>query len=157
MGKMFLIAMPAVLLLAPSGAPSAEPSMTEWFRFLATEVRHLRLEILADRIERREARVAGMQREVERLRRAAQLETDAQGGQADELRQLDEQLRDTGLSADQRSAFEELRTSILARPRGPVPDREDTAALATALHTEQERLASLRAIERALNAAATAH
>lgn len=156
--RIFVLAALAAAAANPTVAadPSKDDSSNSiaWLRFIATEIRQLRRELLEDRLERQEARVKALERELQQVRAERQQSDDLQGAQAQETSQLEERLRDPEISAEQRSQLEALRAELLTRAptdREVFARKENEAS--DALRRERARLAQLHQLLRAFMAA----
>jgi aspartate aminotransferase-like enzyme len=120
---------------------------------IAAELRELKREFLEDRIERQEARVSALERELQRAHFDLQSGDDSQRTESQDAMQLDQQLSDPALSPEQRAELEAVRTEVAAtaqRERSAQRQRESETA--ESLHHERARLESLRGALRALSA-----
>jgi hypothetical protein len=151
----FLVAL-ALCLASGSRLPAAESGQESqnplvWLQFIATELRDLRRELLEDRLERQLARVRALEVELNQARIERSDGVEVQRAQAQELLNLEQQLADPALAAEERTALLALRTEVTARDGA---DRADFAQkekqIAERLQSEQTRLESLRAMARAL-------
>jgi hypothetical protein len=137
------------LLAADAGKEAQNPLV--WLQFIATELRDLRRELLEDRLERQQTRVRALEAELNQARIERNDGVDVQRAQAEELLNLDKQIADPALAAEQRAELQALRTELTAREGA---DRADAGLkekqLAERLQREQTRLESLRAMARAM-------
>src|SRR5712692_7066188 len=81
-------------LIAGDTAKQETPDPIAWLRFVASELRQLRLEMLSDRIERQEARVRVLDHELQQVRNERQDGEEVQRAQDQEISQLVQRLSD---------------------------------------------------------------
>ena len=147
-----------VLIVAPvlkaqtADAARQEPNLVlAWLQHLAAELAQVRRELQEERIEKQEAKVKGLERELEQVRAARRDNEEQVRMQAQEIARLDQQLLASTLPAEERSQIEAVRADLLARrPSAPAdPERQDAEA-AERLANEQRRLQKLKEVANAL-------
>jgi len=84
---------------------------------MTTELRELRRELLADHIERQEAQVEALEREMRQARAEIQMAEEVQRAQNQELIQVDQRLSDPELSPEERSQLESVRAKATQQIR----------------------------------------
>lgn len=139
------------LLLAGDTAKQESPDTLAWLKFVAAELRELRREVLADRLERQEVRVGALEFQLRQSRSERQDGEEVQRAQNQELLQLEQQLADPALSPEDRTQLESIRAEAASREqtdRGLLAQKE--AQISEKLRREQQRLDALRAVARSL-------
>jgi hypothetical protein len=126
--------------------PDASQTMA-WLQFIATELRELRREFVEDRLERQEMRVRALDRDLRQVRVEHQDGEEVERARSLELVEVDQQLANPALSAEDRAQLENLRNSVTTE-RTAVAQKE--AQINDQLRREQARLESLRALAREL-------
>ena len=144
-------------LLSAEDASNHEASSTiSWLKSVAAELRELRREVLADRIERQEARVQTLEHELDQARATLRTGEEVQRSQDQEMIQLNQRLSDPALPADERSQLESVRAeATVASQIDRTAYLQGEAQIVEKLRKERNRLDSLRAAARTLSAAAT--
>ena len=138
-------------LIAGDTARQETPDTIAWLRFVASELRQLRLEVLNDRIERQEARVRVLDHELQQVRNERQDGEEVQRLQEQEISQLVQRLSDPALSPDERSQLQSLRSELTVRePTERAGSAQKEAQTGERLRQEQLRLESLRSLARSL-------
>ena len=142
---------------------AAEPSSTEtsnamaWVQFVALELRELRRELAADRVDRQEARVSALGQQLQQARLERQQGEELLRVHGQELLQLDQQLADPAIPAEERSKLQAVRGELVnATPKDRETSAQREAQITDALRNAQLHLERLRAAARALAPAAPA-
>lgn len=140
------------LLIAGDTAKQEPPDTLAWLKFVASELRELRREVLDDRLERQEVRVRALEFQLRQSRTERQDGEEVQRAQNQEVLQLEQQLADPALSPEDRTQLESIRAEAASREqtdRGLLAQKE--AQLTEKLRREQQRLEALRAVARSLS------
>ena len=152
------LAVCSAVRLLPAEPPAGETSNAmAWLQFVARELRELRRELAADRVDRQEARVLVVGQQLQQARLERQQGEELQRVHSQEILQLDQQLTDPALPAEDRSKLQTVRAELVnAAPRDRETSAQKEAQITEALRNAQLHLERLRAAARALTPEATA-
>jgi colicin import membrane protein len=123
-------------------------------RTLLEEIRGLRIELLEERIERRDERIAGLERQLAEAQAERQRIAEAQRAQNEEIAEFDQRLASPGLPAEDRAEVERLRSQWTSAAASRVAEQAVSASrreseLRAQLAREQQ---SRRQLQEALRA-----
>jgi chromosome segregation ATPase len=127
-----------------------EAMVLAWLQYTAAEVRKLRLEVLSDRLERQQAKIAAAEGEIERMEALRRQSEEQEREVQQQIAAIEQQLRETAPSAENLSQLEAFRAQSRAAglevqdsERRRISERE--AAARQQLRQEQLRMEALQA------------
>jgi hypothetical protein len=143
-------------VVAAEDSARPESASIAWLRAVAHELRELRRELVADRLERREQEIQALKDELDRARLERQDAEAVQRAQAQDLLGLDQRIGDAATSAEQRAELERIRAELTASHQNerPNPIQKETT-IGDRLRREEDRLAALRALAQSLGTPST--
>jgi hypothetical protein len=103
----------AVLAAALAFAPAPAAAQAVDLQTILTEIRSLRIELLREKIERSEARIAEMQRTIQDVERQRTQGGDTQRSQAQEIADIEQRLAQSAVSGDDRAELETYRNQLM--------------------------------------------
>src|SRR5262245_32045981 len=101
-------------LLAQQPPKTDMTNTVAWLQSVTAELRELRRELMADRIERQEERVRRLESAYHQTSSELQTNEEVQRAQAQEIAQLDRSLTDPNLPPEERSELEATRVAAAA-------------------------------------------
>ena len=123
----------------PAAVAGDSPKMTALMQSIAIELKKLRLELLEERCERQQTKLAEVEHELELVRNQQRELEEEQNSEAREATEIDSQLGQSGLSSQQREELEARKADLLAT--GPSRFGSSEVALAQRETQVRERVA----------------
>jgi len=127
--------------IAPKpAAPGESQNVPAWLHYIALELKKIRLELIEERSEKRQAGLSDLEHELQLIRDQQREIEEEQSAEAREPTEIDSQLAQPGISKEQREELEARKADLLAA--GPSRFTGPRAALAQREAQARERIAA---------------